>query len=374
MRRRRKALLGLLVAALVLLLTEAALRLLWGPPPPPVRVHSGLGPVSAWFAGDDAGWAPTYQRSPAQAPFPARHPGPRFAVLGGSSVHGGSHRVGPESEFPGLLADALGLPVLNLGAPALDSFDHVQIAATLAPWDWTAVVLYAGHNDYGNAFFHARYAGAGGALEARLRAGLEHSQLFVQLRRAIGDREGRPSPALDPVGGHLPAFDPARQATATRHFEANLRRIAWNLDRHGVPLVLVTPSSDLLGPPLGQDCPAEPCAARVFERGRALLEADPAAAAALLAQARDLDPMPLRAPGLAAEAMRRVAADTAGVHLVDAARDLPRDRAAPVPDRRLFQDPVHLSLYGHQAMAALIAPTLRRLAAAAPVDAAPGGG
>lgn len=361
MRRSRKALAGLAVALLLLAGLELGLRGAWGPPPPPVRVYSGVGEVSAWFVGDDQGWAPSYQQSPAQGPFPARYAGPRFAVLGGSSVHGGSHRVGPEAEFPGLLERQLGVPVLNLGAPALDSFDHVQIAATLERWDWTAVVLYAGHNDFGNAFFHDRYGGASGWAEARALAGLEHLQLFVQLRRGIGGREGRQSPALDQEGGHLPALDDNRRATAARHFEANLRRIAWRLGERGVPLVLVTPVSDLLGPPLGLDCPTEPCAARLFEQGRGLLASDPARAVGLLEQARDLDPMPIRAPGSAAEAMRRVASDTDGVLLVDAARDLPRDSAAAVPDRRLFQDPVHLSLYGHQAMAALIAPTVSGL-------------
>ena len=66
--------------------------------------------------------------------------------------------------------------------------------------DHTHMVVYTGHNDFGNAYFQERFAGLSGGILARLRRILEHSQTYCRLRRTLSrvpkarfgewDREG----------------------------------------------------------------------------------------------------------------------------------------------------------------------------------------
>jgi lysophospholipase L1-like esterase len=369
--RARKAALGLITAALFGALAEGALRWGLGPPPPPVRVFRIPAADQGYVVvdADGRGTLP-YQRRPAQPPFSRLAAAPRFAVLGESSVHEGTAGLRGGGEFPDLLAASTGFEVLNLGAPGLDSHQITDIAAEILEWDLTGLVLYAGHNDLGNTWFMERYASVHRSSEVRALALLEQSQVYCQLRRMIdparlrgaGGQSGRrPSLELDP------GLSEERREISRRHFETNLRRIAFHARRAGVPLVMVTPVSNLfLAPTPG--CPAEgDCAADLFEAGTARMRggADPEGAAALLERARRADPTPVRAPSEFTETVRRVAAEE-GALLVDAEADLPRYPGMNAPGNTLFQDQMHLTREGHQQMATLLKPTLVSLSGASP--------
>ena len=77
-------------------------------------------------------------------------------------------------------------------------------------------------------------------------------------------------------------------------------------------------------------------------------------------RARDHDGIPMRAPAVAVEAIRRVASEE-GASLIDAEQLLPRHQGLNIPADELFHDHVHFSAAGHAAMADLIAPAMQVL-------------
>lgn len=355
----RKLLFTVVMALLTLGLAEVALRAAFGPPPPPVKVFGALGARERFFEVSDGQARPLYVPSASgETPsLPLRWDGPRVAVLGASSVHLGSG-LQTSQEFPALLEARLGVSVLNLGSPGLDSFDLVRIAEEIAGWDLSVVVVYEGHNDLGNTYFQQRYGDADAARRVRARAALEHLQLFTQLARLLGPTQGTVRVKLDPGERQFPTLTSAQRQAAAIYFEANLRRIAWLMHERGRAVVLVTPASRLADPPLFNACEGGRCAQDAFSDAMQAMRTDPATAARLLAEARDLDGLSMRATTSMTDAMRR-AARAERTWLVDAATQLPQDPNVPVPASWLFSDILHFSADGHQAMAQLIEPAVR---------------
>ncbi len=347
---------GLIVTLALLGATEAALRLQFGPAEPPILVVSGVGDLPRYFETTRGGLRPTYQHRPLGT-IPLQVERPRIAVLGGSSVRGGSIGVEPAEEFAGLLGPMLGVETLNLGNPSIDSHDLVRITAELTAARFDAWVVYTGHNDYGNAYFHQRYARWRSSLQAHLRSRLERLQIFCQLRALLGrDAVNRATPdgsrqfSAPPIGPH-------QRSAAAHYLRSNLERIAWTAESAGVPLVLVLPASSLLHAPVGR-CDEEPCARVLWET--ASQTTDPAEASELYRAAREADTVPLRMPSAGADAIRQVA-DDRELLLVDAAIGLPRAGDLEVPQKALFLDVVHLSRAGHLAMAELLTGPLTEL-------------
>lgn len=356
--RLGKALLGLVVSTVLLAAVEAGMRLLLGPPPPPVKVYSVVGDLDRYLEQQDGYGYTVYQlEGLAVPPFPVVSDLPRIAVIGGSSVHRGP----AEKEFAAKLEGLLGVTTLNLGAPGLDSHDVYAITRELVAFSPSAIVVYTGHNDVGNAFIHHRYEGWTGSTSARLLPLLERSQLFCQLNRLLSAPMGE---AFGP-GDRLSIEDERQRASTrwdarieaiVRHYRTNLEGVVRTCKDHGILPVLVTPVSDLITHPVISHCETEPCAIELWRQARQVGPSDPALAGDLLRQARDLDQPPSRATTVMVDLVREVAAEQ-GALLVDAERDLPQGRIpAPRPD--LFDDHIHFSDAGHEAMAAVIAAAL----------------
>ena len=362
---RRKLLYGLLVTALVLGGAEAGLRRAFGPPPPPVRVYNALGEHSTYLVAKNGALDASFVNPNPPAPIPQRWDGPRCAVLGGSSVHAGTPNLRPDEEFAGLIALKTNIPVINLGSPGLDSFDLVQITRELAPYHWSCLVVYTGHNDFGNAFFQARYGDLASGVGARARAAFEHFQIFVQLHRLLAPVEGLPRKKMSEDGPEYPLLDETRWWATLRYLESNLRQIVYTAKKAGIPVILVVPTNSLLEKPGDGECEGENCATPVYEEAIKLRDSDPTKAAALLRRACDLDRVALRAPTAAQDATRRVALEE-GATLVDADALLPREDGLNIPAQDLFSDGLHFSAEGHKAMAELIAPYVREFGMAGP--------
>ncbi len=352
----RKLLLGVLVAALALLGLEGGLRLLLGPPCPALEVHLVKGEVDRYVERDGEWMRTLYTRDRDRVVVPLASPSPRFAVLGGSSVHEGELGVGAPREFTQVLASRLGVSGLNLGSPGLDSHDLVQILDELEGVDLDAVVVYAGHNDLGNLARGRHHRGLAVTAQLQLRSALERSQLYWVLAGVV-DRDSEP---VHRRGPPAPLSDEAR-AEAVRHFEANLAHMAWQAGRIDLPLVVVVPVSRLTKPPDAQACEPPDCPLELFEQGTRLRGTDPEGAAALLRRARDVDGLAIRAPSVLQDAVRALAAKHPHVHLVDAPVQLPQEPELAVPSGQLFSDPLHFSVAGHAAMAEAIAPVLAPL-------------
>jgi len=224
----------------------------------------------------------------------------------------------------------------------MDSFEILDLFEDLVALDpaprMDAVVITTGHNDYGNLYFTQRFADYSGGLRAHTRALFEHSAVYVSMRRTLLHS----APLTAPVGGMASgdpnfAVSPAARDTASRYLEANLRRLVWRAEQANIPVVLVVPGSNDRLAPVGMACPALPCARAAYEAGE-------------FTTARDLDPVPLRAPTQGRERVRTVARGL----------DLPMiDAEALLTDPAQFIDHVHLSAAGHQALGVAVADTLR---------------
>ena len=353
----RRLLLGTAVAAFLLGSLEWGTRLTFGPTTP-VPVYSGPKAAERWLeAKGNSVYVVSQASEMANTVFPTEPRAPRIAVLGGSSVHGGSH-LDANAEFPGLIEQATGITTLNLGKPALDSHDVVQILEELLAWPLDAAVVYTGHNDFGNLFFNDRFGSLTQGLQARTQAFLERFQLFNVLKRNLqSEAQGKQNITANTneTDTDLTTIGTERRTAALRYYEINLQRMVWLTRRAGVPLILVTPVGNVGAPPTEKSCIFEPCAMKLHNDAILQLNSDRAEALKLLRQARDVDPIPLRAPRAAVEAVRALDGDS-GVTVVDAVALLPTDPRYEAPSRRLFLDPVHFSPEGHRAMASLLAP------------------
>ena len=356
----KRALYSLVVVTALLGTTEAGLRLLFGPPPPPTVVYNAYRQHTSWFLEAGGEVRAAFVDLDPPAPFPAQTDQKRCAVLGGSSVHGGSPDIASTGEFPALIAAQVGFPVVNLGAPGLDSFDHRAMLAELLRYPWSCLILYGGHNDFGNTYFQSRYGSLSSGLQARARAGLERFQLFAQLHRLLsppeqsGERRGGMPTSTEGL------IDETRWWAALRYLEANTRSMLWMAKQTGVPVLVVSPVSDLQQSPGQRFCTGPDCAVDLYNQASRVYSSNPTEAAALLRRARDLDRLPLRAPSAAQAALKR-AAEEAGAIWVDAEARLPQDSALPVPARSLFRDAVHFTTEGHAAMAKLLAPEVKQM-------------
>lgn len=349
---------GLTVTLVFFAVLEGILRLALGPPPPTVQVYAALSDHERYLLVEGDTVTPDYSIPPVPS-FARTTTAPRIVALGGSSVHGGTHTLQVDREFPHRAGAMLGVEAVNLGSPGLDSHDHVRIVDELDPIDLSALVVYAGHNDFGNAHFESRYGTVSSALVARTRSMLGRLQTYAQLARLATPITGarrRTKTDMLPGAGTMSPMSEGRMRMAFSGYRANLDRIAWKTKRRGVPLVLVTPVGLLTQPSDRAPCHNnDNCPQTRIAKAAEVANTDPEAAVAILEQVRDSDPMGLRAPTYAVQAVREVAGAWSHVTLVDAEARLPRDRTFDVPSRRLFIDVVHLSPQGHNQMAALVA-------------------
>jgi lysophospholipase L1-like esterase len=347
-------------------IVEIGLRLRMGPPPPAVQVYSRAKITGSWFEESNGLVRPRYQGLFGIEDFSktwgpegsvGNHPrSHRFAVLGGSTVHGGTPDLPTEREFPALLGQKIGARGVNLGNPGLDSHDILKIVDELRAYRMDAWVLYTGHNDFGNGYFLQRYRGWPGGLQAHARSLLEGLQLFWQIRRLgqLAITHG-----TEPNADHqftAPGIGPAQKSHILMDYLRNIRRIIWIAEQAEVPLVLVVPAGALLMPPVGRCQEGE--ARKLWMRGIAQKAKQNPEARSSLMGARDADCIPLRMLGEAQDGLRALA-QPPQVRLVDAPRDLPREPGLDVSASSIFMDHIHLTKAGHQTLADLIAPTLR---------------
>lgn len=345
LRKRHKLGLGLGFGLVLLSLGEGLARLVLGPPPPPVM--KGTMVMGSLDLGVREGVFQVPYQQPPLAPVAVPKAGTRIVFLGGSSVHA-LPPPQPEQEWPHLVGEALGVEAVNLGNVGFDSSDLADVASQIEPLEADLVVIYAGHNELGNAWMMERYSGVQGGLRAFARTGLERLWSYSALKRAMSAPLARRPPGQTP-----PVLTQAQREAALGHFEANLERIAWSL--RGTPLVLSTVASNLAIEPT-ETCREEGCPWPLWESARR--EPDPARRREILVAAKDLDPMSIRAPSEINAIIRRVAAEQE-LTLMELKAELPREQGADIPAQRLFRDTLHFSDAGMFEVADTVAAWLR---------------
>jgi len=370
-RTRRKIALGLVVTLLFFAVAELLARAFLGPPHPPMVASIPSDGTFLQLHGDMV-HAP-YQE-PELPPFPLE-PGerPRVVWLGGSSVHG-AWGVDTNREAAAQVMGVLPIESLNLGSPGLDTTHLVQLLPEALALQPAAIVLYTGHNDFGNHVFT-------GAFDERTQVGIalaswaRNSRLYELLAVYLGRQNAiRPAEAAS----EFYELGPKEKAFVRGNLEQRLRWLARAAQEAEVPLILLTPVSNPWSPSLLWECPEKAAAIDLGETARPndprripreQLEGDCrdlvwARAVSdrdheTLDWLRDTDPLPTRADGATVEMIRRVAEEE-GLLLVDINASF-RERGGGLEPEAWFIDNLHPSPRGQRAISRHVAPTLETL-------------
>ncbi|MCP4804478.1 MAG: SGNH/GDSL hydrolase family protein [Proteobacteria bacterium] len=377
MKRGRKLGLGVLVAVGVLLVCEIGLRLI-GPPPEPALVVRMPDGSTENFTETADGLVPNYQGPFTVPAVPLEASGPRVLMFGGSSVHGGgADRLSLQQEAPGVLGRLLRVDVQNLGAPGLDSGHLVSVIEDALVLEPDVVVIYTGHNDLGNAVFFHRYGDSRSVWTYKARSVLGRLAMFQVLDTTLAPREfAVPTPELQGKW----TVDADQRLRIRDGFESRLRRMIRSSRAAGAEVVVATVASNAWEPSLDWTCPEtlERLGLRAHGHSVDWSGVDPKAVAAeyedsdcpdvawlhglknnaldALDDARDRDPLPLRADRETVELIRTVAAEE-GAHLADVAAGL-RAKGQGIEPRELYADSVHYAIPGHEAVAEILAPVV----------------
>lgn len=377
---RRRAAWALLTVLMLFGVVEATLRLAIGPPPLPSGVARTQTLRLVQVAG---GWVAKRGVDGQLRSFPKDIGLPRVGVLGGSSVM--EAPIDKPENFPVWLQRALPeVQVLNLGSPGASSSGLALLAGELSVLNLDAVVVYTGHNDFGNLLM-------GGELDTSARWQIRAQQFLAGSWVHAGLRQ---LVVREPVFAlHLNTredrlvftqSDQAQleQGLATERLITNLKVLAQD---SSVPVLWVPPISNLHHAPQGlrsgdPDCMkmAANMPRRRPERGEqrarelakvcgvdtalghwlrahaAVARGDQAQALSHFKASLALDPAPLRMPLSARQAELALAAE-----LGQSAVDLWGEQ--PIWPATHFRDTLHFSSSGAQRVAELIAPDLRAL-------------
>jgi len=326
----------------------------------------------------DAGIEANYQTERKQPAVGPKRPGsgPRMIWLGGSTVHGGSRDITRLEEAAGRAGELLGMESLNFGGIGMDTVSIAAILDDVLSLQPDVLVLYTGHNEFGNAVFTGRYGDAQSAHFALLRALLRKSRLFQSLELRLRGPETLTLPSE--ANEKQYTVDAATRAEIYWRFEERLRHIVSRASDQGVTVVVATLMSNAVAPSMEFSCP-EAMRRAGFPASRpealavdTLTEADIAAAEVMSPGCRDLqwlrarrtgdtatldtlrdeDPLPARADRGLNAIIRRVAADT-GATVVDVDR-MAREAGGGVEPSAWFVDSNHLTIDGHDALARMV--------------------
>ena len=375
-----RLLLGCVVGAAVLAGVEGAARVVWGAPAPLPQVIQ-VSVARLLPDGDTLRLTHAADRRQ-DVVVPPKGDRPRVVTLGGSSVR---HAWGadPRVNFPTWLAEELPeVDVVNLGSPGQTTLGLRANLPALAAAEPDLIVVYAGHNDFSQPVFQGQI-GATRLWTLPLFRLASQSWIYATLRRPT---VGLLPPAPDQRRGLLVTND----SRGRDWQDATLARFARNLEamvaEAPAPVLLTTQLRNFEFPPTGlltprsneacrrlaptlplrrmqqpaqlaaqldQACGPDTALAAWYRAHAARAAGDVDTALERFAESLAADPLPLRAPPQADEAVRAVAART-GAPLVDLARIL-----GPLPDGRLFDDTLHPSPSGAAAIARALAPEVR---------------
>ena len=320
-----------------------------------VHVYSGTKARENWFELKNYQVSAQYQHRPTGS-FSSNMQQPRIAFLGGSSVHGGSNHLSARQEFPALVGQKMRIQTLNLGNPSLDSHDLSKILTELKLFPMSAWVVYTGHNDFGNTYFHQRYKGWSSTLGAHALVFLQRLAVYQALQEKLTIPSGntaKPNPKKQFSGPYITEDQKIR---AQMYFEQNIEHMIHLAKQEEIPIVFVIPIRDLLRAPLG-GCHGEPCALTLYDQGIALREKSEKEAISLLREASDADEIPIRTLSSAQEFLR--SQQQTGVYVIDLPKIL--ETEGSLFSSSLFQDHVHLTGEGHQKVADVVSQALSNI-------------
>ena len=358
--------------------------------------------------------------------FAAKKPAREFRifVLGGSTVQGRPWSI--ETSFTTWLElnlnatdSSRNFEVINCGGVSYASYRLVPILQEVLRYQPDLIIFCEGHNEFleDRSYDSIKRTPAWLAWPQRQVLRLRtYNMLRSGVLRMTGGNAAA-TPARVTLGPEADARldwkdgiakyhrDQQWQDDVIAHFELNLRRIATIADAADVPLIFVSPVSNLQWAPFkpehrsditpaelqefdalltdasqqfGSDLPEAlqrlQLAAAIddqhagvhYELGTCLLELGRLEEArAALIQAKELDVCPLRMLEPMKEAIQAIAAET-GTPLVDAETLVAAHSRRGFPDRQWLVDHVHPTIEGHQLIADAIAAKLAELRIVSP--------
>jgi tetratricopeptide (TPR) repeat protein len=323
----------------------------------------------------------------------------RIALLGGSAIKGYPQTMNfcasaflremLEDCWPGREVE-----IINLGTTAVASFPVREMLKQMVEYDPDLVVIYSGHNEFFGAYGVASKNRAGTApwmlkLQYRVR-GLALMQGLNRLKLRLGGTMKKPLMEFM-VGVDYVAPDSWRRRAAAHLLYTHISDMIRMCSLRNIPVIACTlPANERNLAPIGSD-PRQPELDQALSRLRFTMPERPLEAISelekLLLQwpdhalanylyasalhlvedydkaqlhfirARDLDPMPWRAPTRSQDAIRQ-AAKEGGAQLCDAEAAFRKASPGGVIGWELMDDHVHLSLEGQALLARTLVETL----------------
>ena len=329
----------------------------------------------------------------------------RIFVLGASTAIGFPNPY--HTAFPRFLeimladvAEDVRVEIINCGMTAINSFCLLDFMDEVVEYAPDLVILYAGHNEfvgpYGVTTPFLRFGNDWRGI--RLYMLLQRSRLYYCLKQLISAARSAAleTPEREPFSLHLidqeiGPGDPGYRVTV-RNFRRNFEEMLVGARRRQVPVLLSTLTSNVrdfyplrsvcdgegrsrtierlasegrlgeairIGEQARSDAPT--CADIRFLLGRLYLQqGNIAGARQALSAARDLDRMPLRAPGVTNDIIRDLAATGRehGVLLCDVEAAFASASDYGLPGNDLFTEYLHPTVRGHYLMAREMVHTL----------------
>ncbi len=183
----------------------------------------------------------------------------RIFCLGGSTTHGRPYD--DRTSFTGWLREFLPLAdpahrweVINAGGVSYASYRVAAVSEQLLGLEPDLLIIYTGHNEFLEEVTFPDWKERSGLLEETTLLAA-HTRLFTVLYKGLGpSSQGSPQAALPgevdeilnhTVGPSSYKRDDIQRDQVAALFQLNLRRIVRLADQHGIPVLLVTPASNL---------------------------------------------------------------------------------------------------------------------------------
>jgi len=283
----------------------------------------------------------------------------RIVVLGGSTTAGFPYQF--DRSFSSVLERNLTrenpcreVEVINLGITAFNSFAIRDLGLKVLEHNPDLAIIYGGHNEFYGAYGIA--AGLNSIPFGNVRwvknlaVSLHQSHLYLALKDLLitgsAPYEDKTLMAKALSDREVPAQSPIREK-AFQHFKANITDVINAYGAQNIPVIISTVSSNLHDqPPFGDNRRAN----NTFKDAQKSVAINAKPPLNTFEKARDLDPIPFRAPSEINEIIHKLA-EHDQVWLVNSRNKFARHYRTNLPGDELFLDHLHFNAKGHEILA-----------------------
>jgi tetratricopeptide (TPR) repeat protein len=355
----------------LLVVAEFVLRALDVAPPPPIVTETSYDGVN-WYQTNRAYLSKYFSPGTPLIPefkttlFRKEKTTTTFRImcLGSSSMFGTPYDM--NANIPGILRKQLRriypgveFEVINWGASAINSNVIRDLAPQLLQFKPDLVLMYMGHNEFfGPDGVGASFIEKHLPLLTRVKYATRDWRLMRLLLQWLAPKPGSEKPRTtlmrEVSQGQFVPSGSSGESRVLEHFEANLAAILQTMHQAGVPVIVGTPTSNLMFPPfVSEREPADPAssASGLFAEGvEQRSRGEISGAKALLSKARDADLLKFRAPGAISDITIRLCAGE-GVRCFESDSVMSAASSDGIPGDTLFWEHLHPTALGYYQLA-----------------------